>query len=202
MCGKCYTYIYDFILSPLSINHLLRGHIDYKSLNKCSLEVADCISRALKDYVNNQALVDCFKLFRQTYEANVEVMAIFDNIEIPKESKEYQYDEYIWTKFKEVNQDEFKELDHAIQICMDSMVVKKIKCKEQLLEQFFMHKLRPLLDVLPEIHKEHTEKKEYMNVKSTGSVPQYRIDHIRRMAGLPVKDETYISVLGFDELYN
>jgi hypothetical protein len=85
---------------------------------------------------------------------------------------------------------------------MDSMVIKKIKCKEQLLEHFFMHKLRALLHVLPDIHKEHTEKKEYLNVKSLGSVPQYRINQIRRKAGLLVDEHVCISILGYDELYN
>ena len=202
MCGKCYSYIYDFILSPLSKNHLLYGYIDYKSLNRCSHEVVYCISRALKDYVKDLVLIDCYKLFRETYEANVEMMKLLDNTEVPKECKEYRYDEFIWTKFKEINQNEFNELNHAIQICMDSMVVKKIKCKEHLLEHFFMHKMRELLHVLPDIHKEHTEKKEYVNLKSLGSVPQHRIDYIRRMAGLPVKEEVYISIYGLDELYN
>jgi len=201
MCEKCYSYIYDFIITPLSINHILHGYIDYKSLNRCSHEVVYCISRALKDYVNNKTLIDCFKLFRETYEANVEMMKLLDNTEVPKECKEYRYDEFIWTKFKETNQNEFNELNHAIQICMDSMVVKKIKCKEQLLEHFFMHKMRELLHVLPDIHKEHTEKKGYVNLKSIGSVPQDRIDYIRRMAGLPVKEEVYISIYGLDELY-
>ncbi len=159
MCEKCYSYIYDFIVSPLSTNHLLHGRIDYKSLDRCSHEVADCISRALKDYVNNKTLIDCFKLFRETYETNIEVIEIFDKIEVTKECKEQRYDEFIWIKFKEVNNEEFKEINHAIQLCMDSMVVKKIQCKEQLLEHFFMHKLRILLNVLPDIHKEHTEKK-------------------------------------------
>jgi len=202
MCGKCYSYIYDFILSPLSTNHLLRAHIHYKSLKKCSHEVADCISRAVAKYVDNKTLVDCFKLFRETYEANDKVMELLDCIDIPKGCKEHRYDEYIWNKFKEVNQEEFKEINHAIQICMDNMVVKKIQSKEQLLEHFFMHKLRSLLYVLPDIHKEHTEKKGGENVKSLGSVPQHRIDYIRRMAGLPVKEEVYISILEYDELYN
>jgi hypothetical protein len=85
---------------------------------------------------------------------------------------------------------------------MDNMVVRKIRCKEQVLEHFFMHKLRFLLNVLPDIHKEHTEKKEYVNVKSLGSVPQYRINQIRRNAGLLVNDYVSISILEYDELYN
>jgi len=202
MCGQCYSYIYDFILSPLSTSHLLYGYINYKSLNKCSYEVADCISRALQEYVNNQGLIDCFKLFEETYKANVEIMELYDKIVIPKECKEYKYDEYIWIKFKEVNQDKLSDLNHAIQICMDNMVVKKIRSKEQLLEHFFMHKFRHLLHVLPDIHREHTEKKGFENTKSLGSVPQHRLNYIRRMAGLHVKEEVYITINEFDELYN
>jgi hypothetical protein len=202
MCEKCYSYIYDYILSPLSMTHILNEYIDRKAFKRCSHEVADCISRALRDYVNNRTLIDCYKLFRETYDANAQVMEIIEPLDIPKETKEQRYDEWIWNKFKETNQEDFKELNHAIQICMDSMVVKKIKCKEQLLEHFFMHKLRYLLNVLPDIHKEHTEKIKFDNVKSLGRVPQDRIDHIRRMAGLPVRGEVCISVCTFDELYN
>jgi hypothetical protein len=41
-----------------------------------------------------------------------------------------------------------------------------------------------------------------MNVKSLGSVPQYRINEIRRKAGLLVDEHVCISILGYDELYN
>jgi hypothetical protein len=82
------------------------------------------------------------------------------------------------------------------------MVVKKFPCKEQILEHFFMHKLRHLLFVLPDIHKEHTEKKGFENGRSLGSVPQHRIDYIRRMAGLPVNEEVCITMYSLDELYS
>jgi hypothetical protein len=202
MCEKCYSYIYDFILSPLSITHILNGYIDRKAFKRCSHEVADCISRALRDYVNNRTLIDCYKLFRETYVANAEIMDIIRPGEIPKEYREQMYDEWLWNKFNETNQEDFKELNHAIQICMDNMVVKKIKFKEKLLEHFFMHKLRHLLAVLPDIHKEHTEKIKFENVRSLGTVPQDRIDHIRRIAGLPVKEEVSISMYKDDDLYN
>jgi hypothetical protein len=112
------------------------------------------------------------------------------------------HDEWMWIKFKEINEEEYRDIDHAIQLCMDNMVVKKIPCKEQLLEHFFMYKLRHLLLVLPDIHNEHTNKTQFENQKSPGPVPQERIDYLRRMAGLPVKEETYISIYGFDELYS
>jgi hypothetical protein len=184
------------------MTHILNGYIDRKSFKRCSHEVADCISRALRAYVNNRTLIDCYKLFRETYDVNVQMMDLIEPLDIPKESKEQRYDEWIWNKFKETNQEDFNELNHAIQICMDNMVVKKIKCKEQLLEHFFMHKLRFLLHVLPDIHKEHTEKKGFDNGRSLGSVPQHRIDYIRRMAGLPVKEEVSITMYSLDELYS
>jgi hypothetical protein len=202
MCEKCYSYIYDFILTPLSINHILYGYIDNKALNRCSHEVADCILRALKNYIQNNTLIGCFRLFRETYEENQKILDSIEMIDIPIYFKEQRYDEWLWTKFKEVNQEESRELNHAIQVCMDAMVVKRIKCKEQLLEHFFMHKMRHLIYVLPEIHKEHTEKKGFENIKSLGSVPQDKLNYIRRMAGLSVKEEVCISMYNIDELYN
>jgi hypothetical protein len=201
MCELCYSFIYDFILSPVPINHLVSGHIDGKSLKRCLHEVTDCISRALRGYVKDIILIDCFRLFRETYEANAEIIDLIEP-EVPREYKEQRYDEWMWNKFKETNQEEYKELHHAIQVCMDNMVVKRVMCKELMLEQFFMHKLRNLLVILPDIHKEHSEKRVFEHVNSLGSVPQNRIDYIRRMAGLPVKEEVYISIYSINEFYN
>jgi len=155
--------------------------------------VSDCISRALREYVRNTVLIDCYKIFRETYEANAEFMDLIET-EVPREYKEQEYDRWMWNKFKEINQDEHQEFNHAIQVCMDYMVVKRIHCKEHMLEQFFMHKLHHLLVMLPGIHKEHSEKKGYDNEKSLGSVPQDKINYIRRMAGLPVTEEVCISI--------
>jgi len=202
MCIQCYSYIYDFILTPLSVNHLLRGYIDLNAFRRCSNEVTHCISRALRDYVKDDILIGCFKLFRETYSENQKILEMIESSEIPKECREHNYDEFIWIKFKETHAEEFKELNHAIEICMDNMVVKKVKCKEQLLEHFFMHKLNHLLHFLPDIHKEHTEKKGFDNGRSLGSVPQDKINHVRRMAGLSVNDEVCISMYSIDTLYD
>lgn len=200
MCEKCYSYIYDFIMTPLSMHHLLHGYINEKALKRCSHEVADCMLRALSNYTRDAHLIHCMKIFREVYETNIKIQDMIQWIEIPEVSKEHVYDEFIWNKFKGMSEEGFKEINHAIQICMDNMVVKKIHCKEQLLEHFFMHKLRFLLLVLPDIHKEHTEKKGFDNGKSLGSVPQYRINEIRKNAGLPVDDHICISMF-YDELY-
>lgn len=201
MCELCYSFIYDFILSPVPMNHLVSGHIDGKSLKRCLHEVSDCVSRALKEYVKNTILIDCYRIFRETYEADAEFMDLIER-EVPREYKEQEYDTWMWNKFKETNEEEHRELNYAIQICMDGMVVKRIKCKELMLEKFFMHKLRHLLVMLPDIHKDHSEKRVINNVTSLGSVPQDKINYIRRMAGLPVNEEVCISIYSIDTLYN
>lgn len=202
MCEKCYSYIYDFILAPLSMNHLLRGYINEKALKRCSHEVTDCISRVLSKYIRDAQSVYSMKMFKEIYETNMKIIDMIQKIEMPDNYKEQRYDEFMWNKFKELSADDFREVNNAIQICMDHMVVKKIQCKEQLLEYFFMHKLRILLSVLPDIHTEHTEKKRVENGKSLGSVPQNKIDYIRRIAGLPVYEEVCLSMYSLDELYN
>lgn len=202
MCEKCYSYIYDFILTPLSINHILYRYIDNKALDRCSHKVAYCISRALKDYIQDNILIGCFRLFRETYEENQKILDSIEMIDGPIHYNEHKYDAFIWTKFKETHEEKFNELNYAIQICMDASVVKKITDKERLLEYFFMHKMRHLLHFLPDIHREHTEKKRFNNEKSLGSVPQDRINYIRRMAGLSVNEEVCISMYSIDELYN
>lgn len=189
-------------MTPLSTNHLLRGYINEKALKRCSHQVTDCISRSLSKYIRDVELIHCMKMFKESYEKNIKLMDMIQKIDLSDDCKEHRYDEFMWNKFKETSEEDFKELNHAMQICMDNMIVKKIQCKEQLVEHFFMHKLRILLTVLPDIHREHTEKKVYENGKSLGSVPLYRINQIRRNAGLPVDDHVCISILDYDELYN
>lgn len=198
-------------MAPLSINHLLRGYINENALKRCSHEVADCISRVLSKYTRDAYVIHYMKMLKDAYETNMKFLDMIQKIDLPDDCKEQRYDEYMWTKFKELNPDNFREINHAIQICMDNVVVKKIHCKEQLLEYFFMHKLRILLIVLPDIHKEHTEKRGFDNGHSLGSVPQERLNHVRQMAGLPgspvmagspVIEDVSISIYTLDELYN
>lgn len=188
MCDKCYGYIYDILLTPLAINHLLNYYINKKALRECSHKVTGCFMKSLYKYINDASMIKCFKLFRETYEVN-------------RNTSEHEYDTYIWKKFKETLSDEFNELLYAIQLCIDAMVIRKVKYKEQLLEHFFMHKLRHLLLVLPDIHKEHTEKKKYENLKSLGPIPQHRMDLIRMKAGLPMITLVCDTIYG-DDLYN
>ena len=56
------------------------------------------------------------------------------------------------------------------------------------------------ITVLPDIHREHTEKKKYDNIKSLGPVPQDRLNMIRVKAGLPVVKTMY-ALMCDDDLY-
>ena len=187
MCNSCYGYIYDILITPLPLNHILNGYINITNLTKCSHEVVNCIAKSLNELLNNIYMIEYLKRFRENYEKT--------------KLGEYECDKLLWDKFEYVYNTEYKELTFAIQICMDNMVVKKIIHKVQCLEQFFMYKLRILITNLPDIHKEHTEKKEYINRKSLGSVPYYRIDEIRIKAGLPISGMISISIVD-DDLYN
>ena len=199
MCEKCYSYIYDLIISPLPTKHIMHGHINDKALKRCSHDIAECVSRALKNYVDDQGMIQCFNLLRENYESSITVLDMLESNTIPAESKEHHYDEWLWIQFKEILSSEFSDINHAIQLCMDNMIVKKIHCKEQFIEHFFMHKLRHLLTFLPGIHKEHTEKRGFPNGKSLGSVPQDKLDQIRIRAGLHVSESISIYI---DDLYN
>jgi len=202
MCKLCYGYIYDVLLSPLANSHILKDFINEKGLKTCAKEVADCFAKATCDFIQNNEKTHYFKLLRNAYEARG--CSVLNGVTTHAVISEHEYDKYIWSKFKDINSSDFKEFNYAIQLCMDAMVVKKVKHKEIFIEQFFMHKLRILLKELPDIHKEHTEKKNYCNMKYLGPVQQYRIDFIRAKAGLPTVNVPSISGYSdyVDDLYN
>ena len=191
MCDNCYAYIYDTLLSPLSTNHLLSGFINENALRKCSHDITTCVTRSLQEFIKDQDLISQFKLFSETYKKNAKILSIIMDTPEHTGLSEHEHDKCIWNKFKDTEPLKFSELNYAIQICMENMVVKKIKHKEEYLEQFFMFKLRLLIENLPDIHREHTEKKKYSNGSSLGSVPQEKLNYIRRKAGLPVKEDMY-----------
>lgn len=197
MCDKCYGYIYDTLLTPLANSHILKDFIDPKSLKNCADKITECFAKSICNFVNNSELIYYYKMLREAYEAKERA----NGTSVHKGISEHEYDRYIWDKFKDTNKSDFRELLYAVQICMDGLVVKKLKHKEVFIEQFFMHKLRHFITVLPDIHREHTEKKKYDNVKSLGPVPQDRLNMIRVKAGLPVVKTMYALMCDGDLYY-
>ena len=168
MCNPCKNMIYDILIDPLQLTHLLHSYINTKSLRLCAVEVSDCFYRAVKDFPSGP------EFFSETYEQKIQILSSFD------------CDEIIWDRFHYRFPEFTDELKHAIDICIDSSVAKKTIIKEQLIKHFLMDKLRKILVLIPSVHREHTEKTRIDEYASLGPVDICKIISIRRSAGLPV----------------
>lgn len=186
MCEKCYTYIYDLLIDPLDNDHILYGFINDKSLRTCSYDIANIVEKCLKKYMSDENIINCFKLLRKTYEENQTLLRYLNDGYLHSKYMTYEYDKYIWEKFRDIFTSEYGELQHAIQVCMDNSVVRKVTNKEAYLEHYFMYKLHILIKNLPDIHKDHSEKRCYEVSKSLGPVPQWKIDMLRNNANIKI----------------
>jgi len=164
--------IYDILIDPLQVEHLLRNYINTNSLKLCASELADCFYRAVKDFPNGP------EFFIETSEQKSNVLSSFD------------CDEIIWNRFHYRFPDFAHELQHAIDLCIDSSVAKKTIIKEELIKHFIMDKLRKILVLIPTVHREHTMKIRIGESASLGPADITKIIRIRRSAGLPV--DTYL----------
>ena len=199
MCDKCYGYIYDVLMDPLSSTQL-----NNKTLRLYSRDIVKCFYKALNTYISDELIMDNFKVSMILYEhKNLE------NV-LSHEFKEYQYDKWVWERFNLLFPKEMDELLHAIQICVDNNLVststicdldkenmdlnRKQIIKERYVLHYFMYKLRILLTLIPDIHKCHIHKQEYPVYKSPASVPHSKIVELRIRAGLPVDTD-------IDDLY-
>ena len=172
MCKPCKNMIYDILINPLSLNHLLHGYINMKSLTSCALELADCFYRTVKNFPGGP------EFFKETSEQKSQVLSSFD------------CDEIIWNRFHYMFPEFTNELQHALDTCIDHSVPRKTIIKEELVKHFLMDKLRQILVLIPNVHREHTQKTRIDESASLGPVDIYKIISIRRSAGLPV--DTYL----------
>jgi len=175
MCDKCYGYIYDTIVNPLPVTHLLHGHLHKPSLLKCAEELAYCFQRALNTFDNNE-------YFFINYDE--ESHKIIVNEKNPS-VVEFLEDELIWTNFLAFYPDGANEIIYASQVCVDNSITRKVYLSEQYIKHFLMDRLRILLSCIPGIHKQHTDKILYENIKSTGPASLTKISMIRSKLGLP-----------------
>ena len=168
--------IYDILINPLPLNHLLHGYIDMKSLRSCALEVADCFYRVVKNFPCGP------EFFKETSEQKSQVLSSFE------------CDEIIWNRFHSIVPELYPEyvyeLQHAMDTCIDHSVPRKTIIKEELIKHFLMDRLRQILVLIPNVHREHTEKTRINEYASLGPVDISKIISIRRSAGLPV--DTYL----------
>lgn len=172
MCNICKSLIYDILINPLAHKHMLEGHINYKALHACAIELADCFYRA----------VHKFPIFPVSFfqPSHIQYPELYMDAALAKCNAE----EWFWNTFHEDYPERAYELEHAIDTCVTTGVARNTYAKEQLVKQFFMEKLREILMILPTIHKEHTLKIPEQTRKSLEPLPIWHLIEIRQRAGL------------------
>ena len=174
MCKICKHLIYDTIISPLSIDSILRPGIHQPSLVRCAHDLTNHLYRALKDFPLKSTI---FMRPAEPFDIYNPRMRIYTA---------YENDQFIWQRFHEIYPEEAKELDLAVHYCIDRGIARATHNEEQLITDFLMLKFRSILHTLPEIHDAHTKKLPPSPAPSLGSVPTWKINLLRQKAGLPL----------------
>lgn len=177
----CKNMIYDILINPLPLNHLLHGKINFEALKRCGISVTNSIYRAIKDFpISPSFFIEEVEQVEPSFSLR---------IRIPTEKTpdtDFEKDEKVWNKFFKLYPHTFEEFQNIIDQCVDTGVAKKTIHKEQLIKQFLMDILRKVLSMIPSVHSEHTNIIRYVNPPSIGSVCNWKIVAVRRLAGLPV----------------
>jgi len=193
MCKLCSCFIYDTIVYPLPLNHYLRPHIKMSVIVKNAHRITESLKKLMDLFWNSEGVEIHFHHYYRMFEYTLKDI---------KESKESTLDHYVWNKFNTTFKKGISEIEYAIQICTEEMNFKDDIDKVNV-RQFFMSKLRILINQLREIHREHTEKKRYVNPMSTRSLTPYELMLIRQKAGLPFTHcEQEFPVLALDCYYD
>ena len=177
MCNACINLIYDILISPLPLDHELRDHIQFKSLERCAVEVAHCFYRAVRD----------FPVYPEFFRKEIQrpLLGVKLRIRIPDESLDkYEYEEIIWNRFYEECPVWAHELQHAIDTCIDYSIGRLCTDKNMLVKHFLMGILHKILLHVPAAHKEHTIKAPLIEYKSLGPVELCKLIEIRQKARL------------------
>ena len=178
MCQLCKNMIYDILINPLPLTNLLHGYINFKSLTRCALEVSDCFYRVVKDFPSGPEFFKC-------------------DTQIPAFISTFECDEIVWNRYHEKYPALSSELKYAIDICIDNSIGRVSTCKELLIKQFLMDRLRQILVLIPNVHMDHTLKRVTGERVSIGPVCKWKIIAIRRLAGLPLTNYLLTNVYRF-----
>ena len=180
MCQMCKNMIYDILINPLPLNHILHGSINFDALKRCAVSVAYSIYRGIKDFPI------CPNFFIEEPLESSHILHIRAPLE-PSPLTDFEKDEMIWNKFFSKYPENIEDFQDAIDKCIDAGVAKKTTIlKQQLVKYFLMDILRKVLTIIPTVHNDHTNKNINVESKSLGPVCNWDIITIRRTAGLPV----------------
>jgi len=178
MCDICYGYIYDTIIDPLPVTHILHKHIHIHRVKQCAEEIAMCFQKAIHTFKHYEMffnLIEYHILLHYTDEDRPEILTCLK-------------DATCWKHFSELYPEGAKEIKYAIDICMDHSITKNTLVKENTIQTFLSYILYIILSSIPKIHKEHTEKNNLQTHPSLGPVPLKQITEIREKLGLPVSN--------------
>ena len=178
MCDMCYSYIYDTLVNPLPLGHLLLRYIHRPSLLRCSSLLAKCFQKALDGFDNHPAFFmnmdeDDFIRFQSQKDPRI---------------REFMEDTWVWNKFYKNYPAASENITHCKEICIDSSITRGTFANDYVIKNFLMDRLRIFLSQIPTIHKNHTEKSSYQTIQSLGPVPIDKLIEIRKKHGLPVSN--------------
>ena len=203
----CQGYIHDLLINPLSVNSHLVNHIHLPSLKKNAETIVHAFTKVVALFPDDEFIFD------------------IDDSDYPELQKairdhnkpvlEYIISIILWTRFQQEYPLITKELDHIVITCIDGSVVRKTQDPEKVIKEFIMYKLHSILSVISDIHTAHMKKQCLETPGSTESVPKWKIDELRRAAGLYVEEiptiptiitiSAYVSSTSqfiYDELYS
>jgi hypothetical protein len=206
MCDMCEGYIHDLLINPLPVNSHLVNHIHLPSLKKNADTIVYAFIKAVALFPDDEFIFDI-----DDYQYPELQKAILDK---DKPLLEHIISIILWTRFQQEYPLIIKELEHIVTACIDGSVARKTRDPERVIREFIMYKLHSILSVISDIHTAHLQKSPVDNGKSPGSVPKWKIDELRRAAGLYVEPiptiPTIISIgaylsssqFVYDELYS
>jgi hypothetical protein len=207
MCNMCAGYIYDLLIHPLSAKSHLLQYIHMPSLKRNADTIVYALVKAVALFPNDEFIFDINDNEYPDLQKAIENKdkALLENI----------ISIILWTRFQEEYPLIVKELEHMVSICIDGSVARKTRDPEKIIREFLMYKLHSVLSVISEVHASHMQKNIVDNGKSPGPVPKWKIDELRRAAGLyvePIPTIPTIITIGayvsstsqfiYDELYS
>ena len=203
----CEGYIHDLLINPLSVNSHLLKYIHLPSLKKNADTIVYALIKAVSLFPDDEFIFDI-----DDNEYPDLQKAIIDK---DKPLLEYIISVILWTRFQQEYPLIIKELEYIVSVCIDGSVARKTRDPETILREFLMYKLHSILSVISDIHTAHMQKSPVDNGKSPGPVPKWKIDELRRAAGLyvePIPTIPTIITIGayvsstsqfiYDELYS
>ena len=159
------------LVSPLPYKFILLPNINVKILIQCADILVECFVRAIKGFPANTNFCKTVN----NYDADI-VEAIVEN---NKELFNSILDRKVWEKFYADYPEQSRELEYAVDVCLDYGVAKKTKTPDAIVKAFLQYKLHKILELLPGVHLDHTAKLPPIKLASPGPVPDWKLQQIR-----------------------